>query len=274
MAYSYHGECDLVLMKNPSFASGQGLDIHIRTTRIHYNENIRYSYISAAALRIGEHVLEVSDFGAIIINGVEPDSLAGDEDSSRVNFAGSFDVHKHYMKKLKLIVVYDINLHDHRSIRIRVNTRTGIIFVDVKGAFEGTMGLLGATGADRDKVKMLARDGETDLTGQWNAFGEEWQVRPQQEIQLFAENRSPQYPVGCIYKSRKKKPNASRAVGKIHHLRRGLMDAENTREVIDVELANKVCAHASYKMKQFCIDDVMATGDIELAMDSFYISII
>jgi hypothetical protein len=59
-AFSYHGECDLVMMKSPSFASGLGLYVHIRTTRI---DNARsYSYISAAAVRIGKNdVLETKD---------------------------------------------------------------------------------------------------------------------------------------------------------------------------------------------------------------------
>jgi hypothetical protein len=57
------------MMKSPSFASGLGLDIHIRATRID-NARISYSYISAAAVRIGTDVLEVRDDGSILINGL------------------------------------------------------------------------------------------------------------------------------------------------------------------------------------------------------------
>jgi hypothetical protein len=59
-AFSYHGECDLVMMKSPSFASGLGLYVNIRTTRID-NARISYSYISAAAVRIGNDVLKTKD---------------------------------------------------------------------------------------------------------------------------------------------------------------------------------------------------------------------
>ena len=60
-AFSYHGECDLVMMKSPSFASGLGLYVNIHTTRID-NARISYSYISAAAVRIGKNdVLETKD---------------------------------------------------------------------------------------------------------------------------------------------------------------------------------------------------------------------
>jgi hypothetical protein len=31
--YSYHGECDLVLLQNQNFADGLGMDIHVRTTQ-------------------------------------------------------------------------------------------------------------------------------------------------------------------------------------------------------------------------------------------------
>merc|ERR1711865_1248557 len=32
--YDYYGECDLVLIDNPSFENGLGLRLHIRTTRV------------------------------------------------------------------------------------------------------------------------------------------------------------------------------------------------------------------------------------------------
>ena len=51
-----------------------------------------------------------------------------------------------------------------------------------------------------DQDRMLARDGETDLKHQWNALGEQWQVRSNTP-KLFQENRAPQYPQGCVYES-------------------------------------------------------------------------
>ena len=52
--YDFHGVCDLVLIKNPEFKNGLGMHIHLRTTRTRM-----WSYVSSAAIRIGEDILEV-----------------------------------------------------------------------------------------------------------------------------------------------------------------------------------------------------------------------
>jgi hypothetical protein len=68
-SFSFHGECDLVLMTSPGFASGLWLDIHVRTTRID-NVRMSYSFISGVAVRrIGTDVLETMDDGTVIVNG-------------------------------------------------------------------------------------------------------------------------------------------------------------------------------------------------------------
>ncbi|CAB9519418.1 expressed unknown protein [Seminavis robusta] len=56
--YDFHGQCDLVFLENKDFNNGQGMDIHVRTTA-----RYQYSYIEAAALRIGDDVLQVSSHG-------------------------------------------------------------------------------------------------------------------------------------------------------------------------------------------------------------------
>ena len=58
----------MVLSRSNGFASGLGLDVHIRTTRVN-NPHMDYSYISGAAVKIGPDVLEVSEDGALIVNG-------------------------------------------------------------------------------------------------------------------------------------------------------------------------------------------------------------
>jgi hypothetical protein len=125
-AFSYHGECDLVMMKSPSFASGLGLYVHIRTTRID-NARISYSYISAAAVRIGTDVLEVKDDGSILINGLP----LAEEDGT---FAG-FPVIKTIKGSNKQIFVYDLMMlgEDDKSIQIRANLKTGMLFLDMIG---------------------------------------------------------------------------------------------------------------------------------------------
>lgn len=64
--YDYHGECDLVLVNNPSFADGLGLRVHIRTVRVGY-----FSYIERTAIKIGDDVLEFANRKSWTLNGEE-----------------------------------------------------------------------------------------------------------------------------------------------------------------------------------------------------------
>jgi hypothetical protein len=86
------------------------------------------------------------------------------------------------------------------------------------------------------------------------------------EPNLFQEKRFPQYPQGCVYESStsfKKKKTMLR--------RRLLLDSVD-EAALEMD-ARKACAKSvgdDTIMNQFCFDDVMATGDIELAEDPFY----
>merc|ERR1712232_1114431 len=52
--YDFHGICDLLLLHNPQFHDGLGMDIHIRTKKTRH-----WSYISNLVLRIGDDTFEV-----------------------------------------------------------------------------------------------------------------------------------------------------------------------------------------------------------------------
>ncbi|CAB9498267.1 expressed unknown protein [Seminavis robusta] len=52
--YDYHGECDLVLLKNPLFKE-VGMEVHIRTKITDW-----WSSVEAAAVKLGDEVLEVN----------------------------------------------------------------------------------------------------------------------------------------------------------------------------------------------------------------------
>ena len=232
-----------------------------------------YSYISDAALSIGNDVLEVSGGdGSIIINGAEVKYEQGSSlVSSTTSSFAEFTIRKTFKGTYNNIHVYTLDLHNHGSIQIRSNSKTGMLFVDVTGYFPDGEGLLGASStaaADDDHQhssrKLLARDGKTDLFGEWNAHGEEWQVRPSLDSKLFQKNRAPQYPAGCRYEEAASQQQKSRL-----RRRRRLMDS-GIDKVVDANDARNVCAHASAQYKQFCIDDVMATGDFEIAEDPFY----
>ena len=133
-----------------------------------------------------------------------------------------------------------------------------MIFVDVKGYFEDSEGLLG--GPAGDGKGLLSRDKSLDLFGHWNSHGEEWQILDTEPM-LFREKRFPQYPEGCVYDtSAFKQPR--------NKLRRRLLDSEEQR--VSLDDARKVCAKSVGQMNQFCIDDVIASQNLELAEDSFY----
>jgi hypothetical protein len=57
--YDFHGICDLVLLENDEFDDGKGMDIVIRT-----KPRYEYSFIEAAAIKLGEDILEVGSYGS------------------------------------------------------------------------------------------------------------------------------------------------------------------------------------------------------------------
>jgi len=59
-----------VLVHNPSFAMGRGLDLHVHTAHM---MNGAYSFVSNAALRMDEDILEVDSDGSHYVNGIHVD---------------------------------------------------------------------------------------------------------------------------------------------------------------------------------------------------------
>ena len=242
--FSYHGECDLVLMRSDKFADGLGLLVHVRATRID-KPHASYSYISNAAVKIGRHVLEVFDDGQLLVNGERI------SDENGLSFSG-FMLKKSTKGTSNKIVAYELILGD-KTIVIRSNTKTGIVFVDVDGYFADSLGLLGS----EQNQGLYSRDGMFDMTDNWNSFGEEWQVTSDEKM-LFQEARYPQHPVGCAY--------TSKASSNLRQRRR-LID--NTSGASN-DVATKACSSLTGKKTEFCILDIVITGDIELANDPFY----
>jgi len=224
-----------------------------------------YSYISSAALQIGRTVLEVSsDDGRVLVDGSpyqQMSSNVGDNEddyASIIPFAG-YTLKRSTKGTQGRITVFDLNLDNGKMITIRHNSKSKMLFVDVKGYFEDSEGLLGAP-AGKGKG-LLSRDKKRDMTGSWNSFGEEWQVLDTEPV-LFQEKRTPQYPQGCVYEASTFKKNKQ--------LRRRLLVNSSSDAVTFESDARKACAKSVGYMMQFCVDDVMATGDLELAADPFY----
>lgn len=238
-----------------AFGFGVGLDLHARTT---YTEErkLGYSFISGVALKIGDDVLEVDADGSSFLNGeIVTDKM--DEMVAPTKLISLYPFTKTFTGTKHKIVVYNVFLGKDKSIKIRANSKTGMMFVDVSGSFNA-VGLLGTSA----KPGLIARDGRSDLTGEWNRYGENWQVNGT-DPKLFRTIRAPQYPEGCRY-------SVSGDKGRRNKLR-GL-GVDEAQDLMDMQkLATEACAGLQDgPKKMFCLEDVILTGDGELAMDPFY----
>ena len=229
--FDYHGECDLVLVDNPSFNGGQGLKVHIRTTRVKY-----FSYIEKIALQIGSDVLEFdNDVDNFLINGEKVEAQK-----------------KHHKT---MIAGFQIR-RDPKAISVRLSDKSGRAKIDfhtrkngfpaviVDGGntdvFDGSLGLLG----DWRTGRRLARDGVTVFDDEdATAFALEWQVRDTEPL-LFKDARAPQFPATCI-------PPQKMVQGRLGNKH---MEKE----------AEQACAHWK-EDKEDCIFDVIATRDVLVA---------
>ena len=269
------------MLSSPGFASGTGLSLHIRTTRVD-GRLLSYSYISGAAVGVGNSVLEVQEDGTLFVNGVRHvGSSTGDgkhNNSFPIEFA-TYAITKNMIGKKKKITQYVLNLTDTINdsvedelketnistkpilITIHVNPRTSMLFVKVDGNVHDSVGLLGKPLAGD---RLLGRDGVTDISHSWNEYGEEWQVRDT-EPKLFREHRAPQYPDACIYVS------DGNHLKKTHNLRRRLLaESEVDNSIVSRQAANDACADYIGMKKEHCIYDVMVMGNLEVAEDPSY----
>jgi hypothetical protein len=231
--FDYQGECDLVMIQSAKFASYLGLVLHVRT-KIQHN----YSYISSVALKIGDDVLEVQSKGVYYLNGVAganmPNKIAG------------FPMTYTESNKKRHIVEVDLGHHGKISFREFKDFISVVIEQGSSDNFGDSIGLMGSF----DTGSMLARDGETVLDDP-HAFGQEWQVLDT-EPKLFQAVRAPQHPQVCNLPS---------------------PTAENRRRLGESAVselnAEKACAHWG-EDKDSCIYDVLATGDLEMAVIGAY----
>jgi hypothetical protein len=236
--YDFHGVCDLVMLSNPGFDNGLGMHIHIRNKRTRV-----WSYISTAAVSIGEDILQImggTDSNKYFLNGGEQDADSNNSDGIIGNFAG---YKLKYQRISDVSVEYEVVLTNGDSIVFK--SWNGLVSVKVNYPlnedFNGSIGLLGSypTG-----VK-LARDNETIINDS-NMFGQEWQVIDT-EPKLFNESEGPQFPEKCDI------PDSS-------DMRRRLVSSGMT-----MEMANTACASVAEVDKDLCIFDVLATNNIESA---------
>ena len=240
--FDFHGVCDLVLLKNPDFREGLGMDINVRTKQYR-----QWSYISSAAIRIGDETFEVSghrdDKGNTVWMNYFPSAdielSTGQETTLQYTISG-YPIKVMQVSSTKREFTIDLGLNQW----IVIMTWKDFVRVDIRDAkavdFENSLGLMGAytTGAKvaRDRTTIMNDDNPND-------FGMEWQVLVS-EPNLFHDKDGPQAPEQCIL------PTAT-------DMRRRLRDSLITQQ--DAEIA---CSRVNDLDREMCIFDVMATNDL------------
>jgi len=231
--FDYQGECDLVMVDNPHLLTGAGVRIHIRTKIQSW-----YSFIQQAAIQIDTDVLEVQVKNKFYLNGKAlerpPPVFAG----YLIEMVNST---KWCRKKVcEGAATMRLDLGHDGSITVTVWNGFMYVNVDATGeGFKGSVGLFGKRGIPGK----FARNGT--ILHDDRTYAEEWQVLDT-EPALFVKERYPQYPNSCILPP------------KDQVFRRAMN--------INQQMAKKACSQVVAGAKGPCMYDVMATGDVDMAI--------
>ena len=237
--FSFHGECDMVMVHTGTFHNGTGIDIHARSTMESY-----YSYFESFAVRIGATTLEFYR-DQFYVNGVERRDLPYTFEHHGYQYSVTVSPETTTKSASTHTTTYMIDLHTESQIKIRFYKKFGNMdIIGHPNDFQDSVGLLGnfTTGA------MHSRAGEIMTTTTTDEFGFEWQVQPHVDPTLFRHVRAPQLPY-----ERCRMPTAARPSRR--HLRR-------TPQQVAAETA---CRHVHGLDFDLCVHDVVATGDVGLA---------
>jgi hypothetical protein len=239
------------MARSDSFGDGLGLDLHIRT-----EIKLNWSFISNVAVRIGGDVFEaVATDDASYYNGIplttfdfpfimEGKYIVSKKESVQPTLLNPGNQTEMIQNNTKISYLIQLDNDDV----IALTLHKGIFSVRVAAFLNDTEGMLGV----HDGIKgMVGRDHSTELSDP-NMMGFEWQVNDT-EVMLFHDpDRIPQYPESCI-------------------LPTGNMPSKTERRRLRVyepnfEMAQEACAAiVDQDMYDFCVDDVMLTGDADLA---------
>ena len=229
--------------------NGLGMRVHIRT-----KINTWWSYVESAVVQIGDQTLEITGGEHqkqwLRINGVANDILE-DREWTKVDFAGLVlrfrqdGCHKQayiylggegHHERLTLATYYDF-------VKVDLNANDG------NNHYKGSLGLLGRF----PDGKRVGRDGETFIED-INAFGQEWQVKPEEPKLFHSYDEDWVVPAGqsCAM------PEESEA--------KTVLRKRRLESGIPMEDAEKACAHLESEDEiKACIFDVLATQDTNMA---------
>lgn len=238
---SFHGECDLVLLRSEQFHDKTGVDVHVRTTMM--ENDFSFSYVESSAVKVGDTILEFHPkFFRVNGEDYDYDAVPSFEFEERGRTYKISSVMTSATKRETTL-----QLDDQTSIKIR--STKNLMYVNFEGskaAFYDSVGMLGnyTTG------DMYGRDGalfEQDFLH----YGFEWQVDPlKKDPILFKENRAPQLPY------EKCRLPIEAPVTSRRRLR-----SENSAMR---DQAIEACQNAKTDF-ELCVDDVMATNNVEAA---------
>jgi von Willebrand factor type D domain len=232
--YSFHGECDLVMARSPTFDNYAGLDVHVRTTMID-----NWSLISNAAIRIGKDIVEFVNDNTVLVNGITnteyPFTFAGKYEVSKKET--TFTNNEEADATPEPVLTYTIMLEKGA---IKVSNYRKLLHVDVTSFLPGTVGMLGS----QTVAGLVGRDEQT-IVSDANEMGAQWQVRDTEPM-LFNEIRAPQYPQTCTLPSVTSRRNLRRSAN-------------------EMKLAEDACATVDESRRRFCVEDALLSGDMTIA---------
>ena len=185
-----------MLVSTQNTHTKQKVAVHLRTT-IRKNE---YSLISTVGVAIGNHRIEI-DSSAVKLNGKKlaretkfPITLVDgheDTDSDDGHIITIRKIGKKIKGSRKRKKEYTIDWGTGSHIFVTVLDI--FLYVEVVGHeadFDTSVGMMGEYGTG----KMLDRQGNPMNMDDMTAYGMEWQVRPNEDVNVFSWDRSPQWP--------------------------------------------------------------------------------
>jgi hypothetical protein len=228
----------LVLAKDPEFADGLGLDVHIRTKLVRF-----WSYIKQAAIRIGNDILEIE--GSADPTDMDTHYWINLEYKGELKTLGGFPV-TFERKGSKRVIEIDLS-SKYPGVKIVLATYKEFISVDFVNSSEEAFGKAVGLFGDFKTGNTYARDGSTVLDD-FTELGHEWQVLPA-EVMIFHDIAEPQFPQMCI------DPEDP------HGERRRRLDESFVTE----EQAEAACARLSDAAdRKDCVYDILATQDVDM----------
>jgi len=227
---SFHGVCDLVLFHKAKLSATEDLDVHIRTTG-----SGSFSFIESAAIKIGENTLEFSSAATY---------LNGEQIEDGFVFGNDYTVTKSVDETNQNRIIF---LVDMKEVQVTIKTTKAFMTVSLSGqnkSLKDSVGLLGKFGTG----EMVGRDGR--IVDTFFEFGFEWQVMPDLDGMLFQEAREPQLPY--------------------EHCQMPEAFAETSRRLRATnsalyEPALSACTSNHPENIDSCVEDVLLTGELELA---------